>query len=208
MLQKLNFNIDDMNQNDGSVSYHREGNVIYGLTNPNHEFWKISPHTEPLIVFSIKELEDGVYEGGLNFEHDISGYTQMEAYGAYHQLTKQGIPIESYKFEDMIQGVSPYGVADNIEQVKQYAKEMIESDNPVVISVTEIRKDEEPEEGGWRWHKWGQYIGKQKPKCEYLYDEPKIESVYVFHVYAVRPKIQKNLEVTEENKSENKKLKL
>lgn len=208
MLQKLNFNIDEMNQNDGSVSYHCEGSVIYGLTNPKHDFWKISPHEEPLMVFYIKEIEAGIYESGLNFEHDISGYSQMEAYGAYHQLTTDGIPIESYKFEDMIKGVSPYGVADNIEQVKQYAKQMIESDNPVVISVTEIRKDQEPEQDGWRWHKWGQYIGKQNPQCEYLFDEPNIDSVYVFHVYAVRPKVEKNLDNTIDTQTENKRFKM
>ena len=71
---------------------------------------------------------------------------------------------------------------------------MINSENPIVISVTEMRKDEQPEDGGWRWHKWGEYIGKQEPKCEYLYDEPNIDSVYVFHIYAVRPKLEKKLE--------------
>lgn len=208
MLQKLNFDIDDMNKgDDNSVVYHRENNVIYSVTNPQHEIWSSIPHVEPLLVFYCKEMEPGVYLTGLNFEYDINK-SGFEAYGTYHQLSKEGLPIESYKYEDFMKGISPYGVADNIEQVKEYAKDMISSDNPVVIALTEMRKDKEPENDGWRWEKWGQYIGKQDPQCEYLFDEPNIESVYVFHVYAVRPKVNKTLENTEDNKKENKKLKM
>lgn len=194
MLQKLKLNIDEMNKNDGSVSYHSEGNLIYGMTNPNHDLWKSIPHEEPMLVFYCKELEPGIYETGLNFEHDISHYSEVEAYGSYQQLTKEGIPIESNDFKEIMQGISPYGVADNINQIKEHFKEMLSSSNPVVISVTEMRKEEQPEDGGWRWHKWGQYIGKQEPQCEYLHDEPTIESVYVYHVYAVRPKMEKTIE--------------
>lgn len=210
MLQKLNFNIDDMNQgDDNSVVYHREGNVVYSVTNPQHEIWSSMPHVEPLLVFYCKEIEPGVYLTGLNFEYDIN-HSGFEAYGSYHQLSKEGIPIESYKFEDLIKGVSPYGVADNVEQVKEYVKEMIDANNPnpIVISLTEMRKDQQPEEDGWRWHKWGKYIGKQEPQCEYLFDEPNINSVYVFHVYAVRPKIEKNLENNQDKNIENKKAKM
>lgn len=31
--------------------------------------------------------------------------------------------------------------------------------------------------------KWGEYIGKHNPQCEYLYDEVGIEQVYCYHVY-------------------------
>ena len=33
---------------------------------------------------------------------------------------------------------------------------------------------------GWRWHKWGPYIGTQDPQCEYLADEPEIKEVFVY----------------------------
>jgi len=46
-----------------------------------------------------------------------------------------------------------------------------------------IRKDLEPTDGGWRWHKWGEYIGTQNPQMEYIHDEPEIEKVYVYHIY-------------------------
>ena len=200
MLQSLNLNIEEMNKNDGSVYYQIEDGVIYGLTNPEHELWKSIKEDKPMVVFACREIEPGIYETGLNFEHSISMYSKFEAYGSYQQLNSKGLPIESTDFKDLIAGQSPYGVADNIEQIKEHFKEMIHSDNSLVISVTEMRKDEQPEDGGWRWHKWGEYIGKQNPQNEYLYDEPNIESVYVYHVYAVRPKMEKNLDIATENK--------
>jgi hypothetical protein len=40
--------------------------------------------------------------------------------------------------------------------------------------------------GGWRWHKWGPYIGKGEPTTEYLDDEDGFaDGVYVYHFYVV-----------------------
>ena len=202
MLYKLNNDLEKMNDNDGSVTYQMQNGIIYGLTNPEHELWKSIGEKEPMVVFACKEIEPGIYETGLNFEHSISLYSDVESYGSYRELSKDGKPIESNDWKDLMAGMSPYGVADNVNQIKEYFKEMILSDNPIVISVTEMRKDEQPEDGGWRWYKWGQYIGKQNPQNEYLYDEPNIESVYVYHVYAVRPKMEKTL--TEDTQKQNK----
>lgn len=54
---------------------------------------------------------------------------------------------------------------------------------PVFISFVRIRRAEQPREDGWRWHKWGEYIGDKEPQCEYLSDEPEIEEVYTFTVH-------------------------
>ena len=194
MLFDLNLDVKNMDTRDGMATYHQDSDIIYGLTNPEHETWKSIGYTEPHTCFYCKKIEPGIYETGLNFEHDISGYTNFEAYGSYEQLSKEGIPIESRDWNAIMNGLSPYGVADSIDQIKEKYQEMINSENPIVISVTEMRKDEQPEDGGWRWHKWGEYIGKKEPQCEYLYDEPNIDSVYVFHIYAVRPKLEKKLE--------------
>ena len=85
----------------------------------------------------------------------------------------------------------PYGVCDNWEQVLSKCdriKPYLESPEPFVVIVSEIRKESQPENGGWRWHKWGEYIGDKEPQCEYLHDEPDIDSVFVFGVYHVIPK--------------------
>ncbi len=77
-----------------------------------------------------------------------------------------------------------YGVCDNLEQIIQTIPEITENLNrQFIITITPVLKKQQYYLGGWRWHKWGQYIGTQKPTTEYLYDEPKIEKIYVFHIY-------------------------
>jgi len=80
-----------------------------------------------------------------------------------------------------------YGVCDSPEQL--YSKlpdEVLNGSRLFAAFLTPIVKSDE-EEGGWRWHKWGPYIGTQTPTCEYLYDEPVIEKVYVYHVQEFLP---------------------
>lgn len=77
----------------------------------------------------------------------------------------------------------PYGVADDVEQVIAANPEIMDADRKFVITVTRIVGAEEPPEGGWRWHKWGDYIGERIPTTEYLHDEPDIDEVIVFHIY-------------------------
>ena len=151
MLQKLDIEIEKFNSDEESVTYYREDSVVYGLTKPEHELWKSMNQKEPVLVFYCKELEPGIYEGGLNFEHEISHYSSFEAYAPYETLGKDGLPIiynrESNNMKEVLEGFSTYGVADDINQIKEHFKDIINSENPVVISVTEIRKDEQSEEG-------------------------------------------------------------
>jgi hypothetical protein len=77
-----------------------------------------------------------------------------------------------------------YGVCDSPEQLLSLYD--FEADpRKLVISLTHLRKADEPPSGGWRWHKWGPYVGKQKPQCEYLYHEPEIAEIFVYHIYEV-----------------------
>jgi len=80
--------------------------------------------------------------------------------------------------------LSPYGVCDTIEQFKQKYAYWLEAPNlNFCISFCKVVKSEQPEWDGWRWHKWGEYIGEYEITCEYLFDEPIVESVYCYHVY-------------------------
>ena len=84
--------------------------------------------------------------------------------------------------------MTPYGVCDTPEQL--LATYDFEADpRNLVISLTQIVRADQSERGGWRWHKWGQYIGDHTPRHEYLYYEvdPPIDSVYCFHVYELKP---------------------
>lgn len=80
-----------------------------------------------------------------------------------------------------------YGVADNIKQIIEFY--IANRDNYFkgnhVILATEIYKDITKPCSGWRWHKWGEYIGAKSPKCEYLNDEPEIDKVICFSIYKV-----------------------
>jgi hypothetical protein len=79
--------------------------------------------------------------------------------------------------------VGPFGVCDSVEQLLAACPELETPGREFVVTVTVIRKADEPSEGGWRWHKWGEYIGTQDPQCEYIHDEPTIEEVLCFHIY-------------------------
>jgi len=84
-----------------------------------------------------------------------------------------------------------YGVCDNPEQILEFYPEL--KDDPerkFVVSFKEVTKASQPAEGGWRWHKWGEYIGKHHIQYEYLYDEKDIESVLCYHIYEYKDKQQ------------------
>ena len=84
-----------------------------------------------------------------------------------------------------------YGVADNIEQIKKYYKEeILDTEKKYAISLTPVfqNKENKGKGGGWRWHKWGKYIGVLDTQCEYLDDEDfgkDFEYVIVFTLYKV-----------------------
>ena len=79
-----------------------------------------------------------------------------------------------------------YGVCDNYEQVLEKYKDILnDTDKNYVIGMCTIDREKQPTEGGWRWHKWGEYIGNQNPEHEYLYDDTHIDRVYCFHIYEI-----------------------
>lgn len=116
-----------------------------------------------------KEIETGVYEiGHHNFGNTI--------------VTKNKWPDLTDKDGKWF---NAYGVCDNPEQVFETCPMIKGSENKYCVSFTKVSKSGEPSEGGWRWHKWGEYIGSKEPTTEYLHDEPEIDEVYCYHVYEV-----------------------
>lgn len=81
-----------------------------------------------------------------------------------------------------------FGVCDSPEQlISIIPDEVVKSGNrKFVISMVKINKSQESKDGGgWRWHKWGTYVGNQNPQCEYLADEPLIDMVWTYHIYEI-----------------------
>jgi hypothetical protein len=124
-------------------------------------------------------LETGIYyDNGFNFRK--FEFVEMEK----HTYDDEKIFTDYSKSE--------YGVADNVEQIKEYFKDEIsDTENKYVISLTPVGqdKDNKGKGGGWRWHKWGPYIGILNRECEYIDDEDfgdDFEYVLVFHLYKIK----------------------
>lgn len=106
----------------------------------------------------------------------IPGIYQINSFGGTYILSD----FERYPTLD----IGPYGVCDSYEQILEQCPELVDStDREFVITLTPVVKADQPAEGGWRWHKWGDYIGNLDPQYEYIYDEPFIEKVYCYHIY-------------------------
>jgi hypothetical protein len=89
--------------------------------------------------------------------------------------------------------IPSYGVCDTPDQIcERFPLETLPG--AYFVSFVRLLKRDQDPEGGWRWHKWGEYIGTQKPQCEYLYDEPEIEEVHTFHIYEVKPQFRGQIE--------------
>lgn len=113
-----------------------------------------------------KELQTGVYEvGHFGCSDFLQGFEDYPEFGD----------------EDDPRG--SYGVCDSVEQLLAAYPELEAPGREFVVVLTAIHKSEQSSDGGWRWHKWGPYIGTQNPQHEYIYDEPNIDVVYVYHIY-------------------------
>lgn len=156
------------------------------LTDVDFEALRLRKESDELRAFlegRIERRTQGVYETddpnivSLFYKEIIQNeYPGMSDYRAYYSETGK-LDFPGY--------VADYGVADSYEQVLDKYPHLAASDRKYLLRVITLRKEDE-EPGGWRWHKWGAYIGVQEPQTEYLYDEPVIDQVVLWHVYEVK----------------------
>ena len=78
-----------------------------------------------------------------------------------------------------------YGLCDTPEQFFQMYPHIQDDDVPRFMTFAKITRESQDPHGGFRYHKNGNYIGKQRPRCEYLYDDTHIDFICSFHVYRV-----------------------
>ena len=92
-----------------------------------------------------------------------------------------------YEVLDGIDNVdSEYGICDSPAQfMAKFGYYLTESKRCFCVSFTEIRKEDQPREGGWRWRKWEPYVGVCERMADYLYDEPLIDRVFRYKIYEV-----------------------
>jgi hypothetical protein len=169
MLQKLTFN---------------EGMKREILIEKDEETDIFTLYFEGNRVARFLELAEGIYQTtSLNPNHliDVISDFKNNYETEYEPIVDEGRG-ENWRY------IKSYGVCDNYEQVLSYIPELKTKENHYVVFLTSMKKKHQPPRDGWRWEKWGEYIGVQDSQADYLYDEPVIEEVFVYHVCEVIPK--------------------
>ena len=130
---------------------------------------------------SCEQIGTGLYITGLNFEYNI-----VDPAEHFFQLDGNGDASLDGWLDSGGSAFNSYGVCDSPEQFMTVFGKLLEaSPRKICVSFTQIRKSEQPARDGWRWHKWGEYIGTKKPKHEYLADEKDIDDVYVYQAFLI-----------------------
>jgi len=131
-------------------------------------------HVHDAINTPYQNVRTGIYIGDLNLDHRIDT-NALCVHEEQHFQREEELRLN-------------YGVCDDIEQVLNHYRDLLDRhDLYFCISFYRLERDTEPPQNGWRWEKWGPYIGKQQPQRRYLFDEPLIESVYVFQLIQLQP---------------------
>jgi len=158
------------------------GTMLAGLTGDQH-------------LRTPRRLYRGVYLAHLNIHLDLRGLVASEwPFG--DQLRARMERQQALCDADPDRTPDPwpshlpndYGVCDHWTQILARWPELdTDPDHRYLITLTPHRRADQPPNGGWRWHKWGPYIGVFKPQCEYLHDEPEVSEVFSFHIRELHP---------------------
>lgn len=152
--------------------------------------------SRPSIFFegASERLAEGVYHTGFNFNYDLKNYGYkineypFQDLELWHKFMNMDASPERDEIQErLFNGPEDYGVCDNWEQIVDLWPEILTSEREFIISVTLIEQDPDNRGGGggWRWHKWGKYIGNFDHQCEYLDDEVGIDHVWTFHIIEI-----------------------
>lgn len=160
------------------------------LVSIEHNF-EYTPQSDPKWL-----QETGIYQS--SFPHNFPDDEFIEKLDKYdynekmfERNKKDDETLLQYYSRSYKTWISLYGVADNIEQIKKFYKKQINSKtDKFIIVLTPVYQELENKGkgGGWRWHKWGKYIGDLKSKCEYLDDEDfgaDFKYVICFHLHYI-----------------------
>ena len=123
------------------------------------------PANEAAVVatFGHHTVKPGVHLASLNARNCLDDFTDHE----------RECEDRAWAFK------TTYGVADTPEQIIAFL-EAEQLGCPHTVLITPISRAHQPAERGWRWSKWGRYIGTRTRQADYLADEPEIERVYVW----------------------------
>lgn len=122
-----------------------------------------------------RQIEPGMIElGHFNASHEwqVSEWHEHDGHSLFTWENENRIPDTC--------------VVDSPAQWKAKFYDQLAADSEIWCAFfTHIEKTP-GQTGGWRWHKWGPYVGEGEPTREYLDDEPGFDDgVWVVHVHRV-----------------------
>ena len=131
---------------------------------------------EEMLFHSCGKEDDfpiGIYWADINFSNVLD-----DIFGKNIDANWMGHQIDDVWY-------SPYGLCDNYHQVLEHYKDskFISSNEKWCLLLSPIFRKDQAEHGGFRYHKWGEYIGNQNPTHVYLYDDKHIDMVISYHFY-------------------------
>jgi hypothetical protein len=173
----------------------REGLILMGHWNPEfifrrdsfHNDFKHKLHLNPMSIIAYKRMAQRARDRGITDDNryllDMDTDTNpLEVYRNYRKPLKKK---DEYDDKEQLLFLETYGVCDSPEQLLSIY-DFEKDKRKLFICFVEIRRDDQPSDGGWRYHKWGEYVGEQNPQNEYIYYDKHIEKVYTYHVYELK----------------------
>lgn len=164
-----------------------EGILISGSLNPHictPPSYEIDNHLSRITLSKPVDKRNRKFQKALGFretEFHLKHWDEIKELPQEELYRLQSTYTNRYYFKG-------YGVCDNEDQVYRMYKWLEDQDEEYCIFLTPIFKEHQPPHGGWRWEKWGEYIGNKESKADYLYDEPDIDMVYVYSVCKIKRK--------------------
>lgn len=135
----------------------------------------------------------GCYWTGLNPENLIEYATNYTFYRRYPSLAYGVSDNASQVLDNLKHALEIYLTKDSTHDFFTRGKRLYKyltkyPDAVYLIGFTPIFNHHNGASGGWRWHKWGRYLGKHTPQCEYLDEEKNIDYVLIWHLYPLKKK--------------------
>jgi len=147
-------------------------------------FKTLNPELEQYLP---KKLGNGLYISTYCLEYTC----EVKLLGYHEDTFRQDLSFKERmaEFESWFRNpnyVPDYGMCDDPDQFLRRFPQIITSPTKYIVAFTLIEKKHEPEDGGLRFHKNGEYYGERNCEgYEYFVDEPDMDHVCVFEVFEV-----------------------
>lgn len=147
--------------------HHRELSVFKELINDLKKAKNINHFLIP--------IKTGIYKGCWS-KSDLEDYCGLEV-EEYHSFFNKN-DINSSIREN-------FGVADNIEQILEHYPELLKSEDNFIVIFSDVYRKYQPESYGFRYEKFGEYIGTQNIQHEFIYDDKHIDKVIIYEIFKI-----------------------